>query len=379
MAYNFPPITLLNRTEENMKYSRDELSGMAQKITFVMEEFDIYAQVTDVRVTPLSVCFEVVPEPGSSIKNLKRMKADLELHLGTDIEIFNTYNSESSITIVALPKERPLVGLRNLLESDEFLNAESPLTVVTGINYHGDVVLADIEQLPHMLIAGSTGSGKTVFLDDIIMSILYKASPEDVRIFMVDPKIVDLTYYSGIPHLLTPVLYKEFEVFGMFGWIEDEMMKRYNRMSEVGCKNIQAYMEKTGEKIPQILVIIDEYAELMNDYKKDIEEIVDRLGRLGRSAGVHLIIATQRPTSDIITGSIKSNLPCRASFAVVDSRESNAIINKAGAQKLLGSGDMLFSMSSTAGTEHAQAPFVSEKEIKDVVSYVIKNNPQYCG
>lgn len=377
MAYKFPPIDLLKRTKNNIECSREDLTRMAEQIAVVMEMFGIYVHITDVRVTPLSVCFEVVPEAGSSIKNIKKMKADLELHLGTDIEIFNNFNEQASLTIVALPQGRPLVGLRNLIESDEFQNAKSPLTVATGVNYHGDIVLADIEELPHMLIAGSTGSGKTVFLDDIIMSLLYKASPEDVKVFLVDPKIVDLTYYSGIPHLLSPVIYEEQAIIGMFGWLEDEMMKRYNMLSEAGYKNIKSFQDKTGNKIPQILVIIDEYAELMNDYKKDVEEIIDRLGRLGRAAGVHLIIATQRPTADVVTGSIKSNLPCRASFTVVDSRESTAILNKAGAQRLLGSGDMLFSLSSTDGTEHQQAPFVSEQEIKNVVKYVIENNPQY--
>jgi S-DNA-T family DNA segregation ATPase FtsK/SpoIIIE len=267
------------------------------------------------------------------------------------------------------------VGLGNLLDSEKFKKAESPLTFATGINYNGKIVLTDIEELPHMLVAGTTGSGKTVFMDDLILSILYKATPEQVRMIMIDPKMVDLTFYNGIPHLLAPVVYEENKIFGMLDWVESEMMRRYEKFSRRNVKNIQIYNTQNGEEmLPQILVIIDEYSELMMDYGAQFEAAIDRIGRLGRAAGIHLVIATQRATADVITNSIKSNLTCRASFTVIDWRESNAIINKAGARHLCGAGDMLFAMNSTVGMEHVQAPLVTEKEIKDVVKYVSQSS-----
>lgn len=368
MKYQYPPISMLKSVSNNIVIEEKRLKEMAEEIVKVMSMWKVSSQVVDIRVTPMSICFEVMPEMGSSVKTIKKMKADIELRIGMSIEIMYKNISNHTITIAALPKDRPLIGLRNVLESDAFKNAESPLSFAAGFNYNGDAIVVDIEQLPHMLVAGTTGSGKTVFLDDIVMSLMFKASPEEVKMIMIDPKGVDLSYYNGIPHLLAPVVYDSHCLFGMLDWVETEMMRRYDNFSSLGVKNIKSYNELcSGELLPQILVIIDEYSEFMLDYKSEFESILDRISRLGRAAGIHLIIATQRPTVDVVTSSIKANLPCRASFTVVDSRESNAIINKAGFQRLCGAGDMLFSLNVSSETEHVQAAYVSENEIKSVV------------
>jgi S-DNA-T family DNA segregation ATPase FtsK/SpoIIIE len=368
MGYQFPSITLLSESHVKTELSREKIMDMANEIVRVMDMWNTHVRIVDIKSSPLSTCFEVMPEAGESIKKVAKLKADLELHLASGIEILDHTSGKNSITVVALPKERPLISLRSILEMDEFTNAPSPLTVAAGFNYDGHPLLIDIAELPHMLIAGTTGSGKTAFIDNIIMSILYKAHPDDVKLILIDPKMVDLIFYNQVPHLLAPVVYEERAIFGMLSWVEDEMMRRYETFASVGLKSIDLYNKgHIDAKMSKIVVIIDEYAELMASYRKEFEDIIDRLARLGRAAGIHLIIATQRPTSDVLTGTIKSNLPCRVSFTVVDSRESNAIINRAGAQKLLGAGDMFFSMSSSSGTEHAQAAYVELDDIKKVV------------
>lgn len=340
----------------------------------VMSMWKIDVRVVDARITDMSICFDVEPDSGSSVKNLLKTEQDLETRLGAYIEIVSG-DRPNLFTIMVLPEEQPLVRLADLLAKDAFKYATSKLTVAVGMNYKGEPVMIDIEALPHMLIAGTTGSGKTVFLDDIIMSLLYKASPEDVRMILIDPKEVDLSYYNGVPHLLSPVVYEKEQIIGTFLWLEDEMLRRYELMAQSNTKMIQTYNFKNPtNKLYRIVVVIDEYSELMKDYKKEVEEMIDRISRLGRAAGVHLILATQRPTREILTPSIKANLPCRASFTVVDSRESTAIIDRGGAQRLIGNGDMIFSLSSSTGIEHLQAPLVTDKEIKRVVSFLQKNN-----
>ena len=376
MAYTFPMLNLLGKSEnvrtDEESYDRKQQDMMGKYIVEVMAMWNMDVQIVNIKQTPLSIFFDIMPESGSSIKSVSSMKTDLEVRLGREIEITN---SENAIRIVVLYKKRPLIGLRYAIESVEFQKAASPLNFAAGIDYCGRLILPDIEQLPHMLVAGTTGSGKTIFLDDIILSILYKATPDEVKLILIDPKEVDFKLYNGIPHLLAPVVYEERKIFSMLDWTETEMMRRYEKFARFNVKNVNDYNFENGmDNLPQIVVIIDEYSELMEDFRNELEGVIERVGRLGRAAGIHLIIATQRPTTDIITGSIKLNLPGRASFTVVDSRESTAIINKGGAQKLCGSGDMLFSMSSLDGVKHLQAPYVSEKEIKDVVKYVVNNN-----
>lgn len=371
MKYRFPKTDLLHSYEDEINIDRDEISRLSSKIIEALEVWDIGARLSEVRLTPLSICFEMKPRLDAVIKNIKKIKVDVEVRVGHYVEIIEPNDKKETITVILIPNSRRYISLKSVLESEEFLSAKSPLSIALGVNYNGDHVVADIEEMPHMLIAGTTGSGKTVFLDDIIMSILFKATPDQVKMILIDPKLVDFTFYNRIPHLLAPVVYEESKIFAMFDWVETEIMKRYDRFSKVNVKNIHAYNEKAvEEKLPQILVIIDEYCELMKDFRKDVESMIDRIARLGRAAGVHLIIATQRPTADVVTGSIKNNLPCRASFTVVDSREAS-ILNLSNKQRLGGNGDMLFSLNTASGTMHAQAPYISLGEIISVVDYIV--------
>ncbi|MBQ0028386.1 MAG: DUF87 domain-containing protein [Lachnospiraceae bacterium] len=375
MGYIFPTLNLLKKTVHDRDVSDKRIRVMQETILDVLRMFKCEARIDSYQITPFSICFDVEPLPGQSIKDIHKMKVDLEVHLGREIEIEDAVQGKTSVMIMVLRRTDRIIGLRNLIESEEFVNAKSPLTVAAGYSYNGKPLIIDIEQLPHMLIAGSTGSGKTVFMDDIITSLMYKATPEEVGLILIDPKIVDFAYYNDIPHLLAPVIYEEAQIFASLDWVEAEMSRRYEIFGAEGVKNIQAYYDKYSERVmQQIVVIIDEYSELMINYRTQVESIVDRISRIGRAAGVHLIIATQRSTSDVITGSIKANIPCRTSFTVVDSRESSAIINRTGAQKLRGSGDMLFSVNNSADVQHAQAAYISETEIKGVVRFLKRNN-----
>ena len=261
-----------------------------------------------------------------------------------------------------------------MLESDAFKNAKSKLTVGLGKDIGGNVVIGDIAKMPHVLIAGQTGSGKSVCVNSIIMSILYKSSPEEVKLIMIDPKVVELGVYNGIPHLLVPVVTEPKKAAGALNWAVSEMMRRYDLFKNTGVRKLESYnklMESTGgEKIPQLDVIIEELADLMMVAAKEVEDYVCRLAQLARAAGIHLIIATQRPSVDVITGLIKANIPSRIAFAVSSQVDSRTILDKGGAEKLLGKGDMLFYPQGYSKPARVQGAFVSDKEVSDVVDYL---------
>lgn len=375
MSYIFPSRELLNSDSDKRNYNKKELTLIGEKIINVMNMWRISARVIEIRITPVSVCFDVLIEQGSTAKNIKKVKEDISVQIGANIEIIEMTGDLPVFSVVVLPNERQIVNLRTLIDSKEYYDSDNALSVAMGITYDGKTVIADIEQMPHMLIAGTTGSGKTVFLDDIILSILYRCSPDDVKMFMVDPKKVDLSFYNGIPHLMSPVIYDSRTVFDIFGWAEDEMMHRYQVFAGCGVKNLHDYNDMNpAEKMPHILLIIDEYAELMKDYKKELEEGITRISGMGRAAGIHLIIATQRPTADVVTSSIKANMSCRVSFAVMDSKEFSTIIKSEGSHRLVGNGDMMFTLNSSSGTLHAQAPLVTEEEVKRVVEFIRRNS-----
>lgn len=375
MEYQFPSLDLLNMQKDVYVDDQAGLEAKAMKLDTVFRNWKLRAQVVSMKSSPVGSSFEILPEAGASIRNIKRMKPDIELAVATSIEIIPNEEGKETLTILMKPKQKPFFNLRSILSTKEFKQAKSPLSIAVGYDYRGKPMVVDIEELPHMLVAGTTGSGKTVFMDDIIMSLLYKATPEQLGLILIDPKEVDFKFYNGIPHLLAPVVYEEKQIFAMLDFVESEMMRRYEKLSKFDVKNITDYNKKNKkETLIQIVVIIDEYSELMMDHGAELEAMIDHIARVGRAAGIHLIIATQRPTADVLTSSIKFNLPCRASFTTVDSTESKVIMNQTGAQRLTGDGEMLFSFSSSSGIMHAQAPYVSEEEIHRVVEFLAKQS-----
>ncbi len=377
--YVAPPLSLLRDYSPDAIFTdHDRVRNLGAELQQTCDDFGIAARVVDMNATSLAVTFKLKTDPGVSIKSINKLKVDFEVALGSFIEINPDPNEEYVIQISAKNMNRPLIGLKSVLESDVFRAMKSPLAIAAGIDVQGNPLVIDIANAPHMLIAGTTGSGKSVFIDDILLSILYHTSPDDVRFLLIDPKYVELMPYNGIPHLLSPVIKDGDKSLDAFLWLEDEMLSRYDYFSQYGVKHIEAYNEKMskiqGIKLPRILIIIDEYMDLMLDSPTETNDIVDRIARLGRAAGIHLILATQLPVAKIVTPQIKANIPCRASFTVVDNRESRIILDKTGAEKLLGSGDMIYSTADNKGAVHAQAAYVSDTELWSIVDYIKKNN-----
>ena len=377
--YVAPPIDLLrDYSSDSIFTDEDRVRKLAGVLQRTCDSFNINAKVTDVKATSLAITFTLSLAPGVSVKMISKLKADFELHLASEIEFNGLGERNNSIQISAKNMKRPMIGLKSVLATKAFRESKSPLSVAAGVDVQGNPLIIDIAKAPHMLIAGTTGSGKSIFIDDILISILCKAKPEDVRLLLIDPKVVELKPYNNIPHLLAPVINTPDESLSSFMWIEDEMLRRYNAFGSVGVKQIDAfnsYAEKNSlGKLPRILIIVDEFTDLMMESPKETNEVVDRIARLGRAAGVHLILATQLPVSKIVTPQIKANIPCRASFTVVDGRESKIILDKTGAERLLGNGDMIFSQSDGEGAVHAQAAYVSETELWNVVNFIKSKN-----
>ena len=366
-------------------YSPDEIFMNPQRaketaliIQSKCKEFGISATVVDINITSLALTFALMLGEKVSVKSTKGLKLDFEVALGSEIEMDVASDDTNLVHISVKNMRRPMIGLKSVVESTEFKESSSPLSVAAGIGVNGNPLVIDIAKAPHILIAGTTGSGKSVFIDDILLSILFHATPDEVRLLLIDPKLIELMPYNGIPHLLSPVLQSTEESLDAFLWIEDEMMRRYDSFSKESVKDIDTYnlrmQEKDEKKLPRILIVIDEYMDLMMGSPKEINELIDRIARLGRAAGIHIILATQLPVAKIVTPQIKANIPCRASFTVVDGRESRIILDKTGAERLLGNGDMIFSASDSMGAVHAQAAYVSDLELKNIVKYVVDNN-----
>ena len=371
MGYNKPPITLLNYHNgksrcEDPVYAED----LARKVSSTLLAFKVEGTVTNIRMSPFSVSLDIVPDFGVSIKSFKSLRQDLEVQLGLPIEIVSIGEEQFTICIAVKTWDRSMVGLREVMESDEFKNSDAVIPIATGMDVLGKAFVFDLASTPHLLVAGCTGSGKSVFLNDLILSVLYTKTPEEVKLILFDPKKVEFGPYKGIPHLLFDPISETKDAHWAFQWTEDEMLKRYQKFSEIGVKDIDGYNEKAGEKLPRIIVIIDEYMEMMFESPKEMEEIITRLARLARAAGIHLVLSTQRATTNVITGSIKANIPCRASFTMVDARETKTIAERTGGGKLLGEGDMLFSASDASGSSHIQTAYVTYKEIDDVIDFV---------
>ncbi len=385
--YQYPPLKLLKRGDGRSQGDSDaHLRKTAQKLQDTLHNFGVNVTVTNVSCGPTVTRYELQPEMGVKVSKIVGLSDDIKLNLATpDIRIEAPIPGKAAVGIEVPNKENSPVMLRDLLQSDEFKNAKSKLSFAAGKDIAGKPVVADIAKMPHLLIAGATGSGKSVCINTLIISILYKATPDEVRLIMIDPKVVELSVYNGIPHLFIPVVTDPKKAAGALNWAVSEMTSRYNAFAEYGVRNLGEYNkkvanmrvpegEKAPEKMPQIVIIVDELADLMMVAPGEVEDAICRLAQLARAAGIHLIIATQRPSVNVITGLIKANMPSRIAFSVSSGVDSRTILDMNGAEKLLGKGDMLFYPQGYQKPARLQGAFVSDEEVSAVVEYVSDKN-----
>lgn len=381
--YHFPPLSLLHKSEnKNAGNSTKQLKETALHLQQTLQTFGVKVTITDISQGPSVTRYELQPEPGVKVSKIVNLADDIKLNLAaTDIRIEAPIPGKSAVGIEVPNKENASVALRDLLERKEFKEFPSNIAFAVGKDIGGQVIVSDIGKMPHMLIAGATGSGKSVCINTLIMSILYKAHPDDVKLIMVDPKVVELSVYNGIPHLLIPVVTDPKKAAAALHWGVAEMTDRYKKFADHNVRDVKGYnkkvesMQASGEadapvKLPQIVIIVDELADLMMVAPGEVEESICRLAQLARAAGIHLIIATQRPSVDVITGLIKANMPSRVAFAVSSGVDSRTILDMNGAEKLLGKGDMLFYPQGYPKPARIQGAFVSDKEVSDVVDFL---------
>lgn len=379
--YMFPPISLLQKGKGGGKDSTQELKQTAMRLQQTLENFGVRVTITDISQGPSVTRYELQPEQGVKVSKIVSLTDDIKLNLAaTDIRIEAPIPGKAAIGIEVPNKENMAVALRDLLESKEFKDFPSNLAFAVGKDIGGQTVVSDIAKMPHMLIAGATGSGKSVCINTLIMSILYKAHPDDVKLIMVDPKVVELSVYNGIPHLLIPVVTDPKKASAALHWGVAEMTDRYKKFADFNVRDMKGYNKKVEAmresdpeapaKLPQIVIIVDELADLMMVAPGEVEESICRLAQLARAAGIHLIIATQRPSVDVITGLIKANMPSRVAFSVSSGVDSRTILDMNGAEKLLGKGDMLFYPQGYSKPARVQGAFVSDKEVSDVVDFL---------
>ncbi len=376
--YVYPSTELLNDVKAGATDSRDEMYKTANKLINILENFGVKAKLLQVTPGPSVTRYEILPNTGVKLSKIVGLADDLALNLAVSTVLVAPVPEKAAVGIEIPNKETASVTARELLESPEFKTSKSKLTIALGKDIGGRVVVGNIAKMPHLLIAGATGSGKSVCINTIITSLLYKSSPDEVKLIMVDPKVVELGMYNGIPHLLIPVVTDPKKAAGALNWAVTEMMHRYDTFAENFVKNLEGYnqlMEKTGgTKMPQIVIIIDELADLMMVAAKEVEDYICRLAQLARAAGIHLIVATQRPTVDVITGLIKANIPSRIAFAVASQTDSRTIIDRGGADKLLGRGDMLYVPQGVRSPLRVQGAFVSDDEIERLVEFLKEGN-----
>lgn len=386
--YIFPPITLLIKEQQTQSSGYEQyLKETALKLQQTLESFGVNVTITDISCGPSVTRYEMFPEQGTKVSKILSLTDDIKLNLAaSDIRIEAPIPGKAAIGIEIPNKHNQTVHFRDLIESSTFKNFKSRLAFAVGKDIGGKTVVTDLAKMPHLLIAGATGSGKSVCINTLIMSILYKASPEEVKLIMVDPKMVELSIYNGIPHLLIPVVTDPKKASGALNWAVAEMTNRYKKFTETGVRNIEGYnkkvkeLQKSGEidpetikKMPQIVIIIDELADLMMVAPGEVEDAIVRLSQLARAAGIHLVIATQRPSVNVITGLIKANVPSRIAFSVSSGVDSRTIIDMNGAEKLLGKGDMLFYPAGYSKPVRVQGAFISDSEISDVVEFLKEN------
>ena len=378
--YVFPPLELLNAGLAGSSDARDEIALNRERLENAIRSFGINASVVGVIRGPTVTRYDFELEQGVKLSRVTNLAGDLALALGViNVRIAPIPEKISTVGIEVPNKIVSTVYLRTILESQRFQTAKSKLSFAVGKDIGGDCIVGNIAKLPHMLIAGTTGSGKSVCMNSLILSLLYKARPDEVKFIMIDPKMVELGIYSGIPHMLTPVVTEPKKAAGALQWAVVEMLKRYRLFSESGVRDIDGYnrhSEITGEdKLAQVVVVIDELADLMMIAAKEVEESICRVAQMGRAAGMHLVVATQRPSADVITGLMKANIPSRIAFAVSSAMESRIIMDQSGAEKLVGMGDMLYSPLGAGKPTRIQGAFVSDEERERVIEFIKENNP----
>ena len=385
--YVFPPVSLLKPPGNKQGDSKQHLQETAQKLQQTLKNFGVNVTITNISCGPSVTRYEIQPEMGVKVSKIVNLADDIKLNLAAaDIRIEAPIPGKAAVGIEVPNKETLMVSFRELVDSPEFKNHPSNISFCVGKDIGGNVTVADIAKMPHLLIAGATGSGKSVCINTIIMSILYKADPKDVKLIMVDPKVVELSIYNGIPHLLIPVVTDPKKAAGALNWAVQEMTNRYNTFAEYGVRNLDEYNKKAEQikaagaeeepvKMPQIVIIVDELADLMMVAPGEVEDAICRLAQLARAAGIHLIIATQRPSVNVITGLIKANMPSRIAFSVSSGVDSRTILDMNGAEKLLGKGDMLFYPQGYQKPARLQGAFVSDDEVSAVVEFLADKNP----
>ena len=377
--YCFPPIDLLKPSGKGASDGTAEMRENTRRLNETLASFKIEAHIINVTRGPSVTRSEVELEKGVRLNKLTTVADDIALSLGASGVRIAAVPGKISVVGIEVPNRAvTMVSLREVIDSPEFNKAKSKSSFAVGKDIGGSCIVGNIAKLPHMLIAGTTGSGKSVCMNSIIISLLYKASPDDVKLIMVDPKMVELGIYNGIPHLLIPVVTDPKKAAGSLQWAVTEMMRRYKAMSDAGVRDLESYnsiveSEEEGTKLPQVVVIIDELADLMLVAAKEVEESICRIAQMGRAAGIHLIIATQRPSADVITGLMKANIPSRIAFSVASAMESRIILDTQGAEKLVGRGDMLFAPIGSGKPLRVQGCFVSDPEVEAVASYVKEN------
>ena len=378
--YEYPPVELLSKgSPKALKGGAKALTDIATKLQKTLYSFGVQAKVENVSVGPAITRYELKPAEGVRVSKIANLADDIALNLAAEtIRIEAPIPGKQAVGIEVPNAEKETVHFRDVVESDDFQDSKSKLSVALGKDVAGNMAIADIAKMPHALIAGATGSGKSVCINTIIASIIYKAKPSEVKLVMIDPKVVELSVYNGIPHLLIPVVTDPKKAAGALAWAVQEMDNRYNVFAQKGVRDLKGYnalVEKEDGigKLPQIVIIIDELADLMMVAAKDVEDSICRLAQKARAAGMHLIIATQRPSVDVITGIIKANIPSRIAFAVSSQIDSRTILDQVGAEKLLGKGDMLFYPSGAPKPTRIQGAFVSDDEVEKIVSFIKSN------
>ena len=389
-GYQFPPLRLLEKGKETSQDSVAHLKETAQKLQETLDTFGVRATVTDISQGPTVTRYELEPEAGVKVSKIVGLADDIKLRMAaTDIRIEAPIPGKAAVGIEIPNAKNSTVMFRDMLESKAFQEADSKISFAVGKDLGGQVVVADIGKMPHVLIAGATGSGKSVCINTLIMSILYKATPDEVKLILIDPKVVELSVYNNIPHLLIPVVTDPKKAAAALNWGVNEMMERYDKFSEANVRDLKGYNKKmetllAGDvsdedkekyrKLPQIIIIVDELADLMMVASNEVETAICRLAQLARAAGIHLVLATQRPSVDVITGLIKNNMPCRIAFSVTSGVDSRTILDMNGAEKLLGKGDMLFHPQGYPKPARIQGAFVSDAEVQNVVEFLKKQS-----
>ncbi len=380
-AYEPPSVECLNKPRETFAKSAENPTAIAHLLEETLQSFSITAKVINISVGPVVTRYELQPAPGVRVNRITALSNDLALALAAPrVRIEAPIPGKAAVGIEVPNKDAATVLLRDIIESDEFQNAKSPITMALGKDIAGKIIVADLAKMPHMLIAGSTGSGKSVCINDIIVSMIYKSSPQDLKLILVDPKMVELSVFGTLPHLMIPVVTEPKKAASALRWAVNEMTMRYKRFSEIGARDLARFnslQDEPSKKLPKLVIIIDELADLMMVAPDDVEDSICRIAQLGRAAGIHLIVATQRPSADIITGLIKANIPSRCAFAVSSAIDSRIILDATGAEKLLGRGDMLFHPNGAGKPTRLQCALIQDEEVERVMSGFKKEETQF--